>query len=156
MARARSAHTRPSAPSATPATGSGRPGLSISAGDRAMPNSSFQGAIWLAFATKVELTHPPEHGRVDVFGHARFPRHPRQQVAVGKLNEALEIGKLVVAQLPHCRISKTAHDQIHLAHAPMPASKQEFAATQIKTVARAFSHQWPPTPKARTGRVDVI
>jgi hypothetical protein len=47
----------------------------------------------------VELAHPPEHGRVDIFGHVRLPRDPGEQVAVRKLDQALEVGKLRIAQL---------------------------------------------------------
>src|SRR5262245_31448617 len=148
-ARARSAQTRPSAPSATPVTANGRPGSSISAGERAMPNSSFQRAISLrpyadqflsVLAAMMKVAHPPEHSRVDILGHAHFPRDPREQIAIRKLDQALEIGELHIAQLRQRKIGEAAHNQVHLAHAAMPASKQELTAAQIKTVAAALRH----------------
>src|SRR5262249_35765308 len=90
-------------------------------------------------------------------GHLRLAGDPGEQLAIRQLDQLLELGQLVRAEILDRDIGEAAHDQVHLPHAPMPGAEQELAPAHIQSVARtcrAGHRSLGPraTPKARTGR----
>ena len=126
MARARSAMTRPSAPSAMPASVSGRPGLSRVAGDwaeilRWRRHRSLLGA-------RVKGLELAQHGGVVVAGMSRLAADPGIEVGIRHFDQPLEIVQRRLVECVDMGIGKAADDQIGLAHAAPPGPEQKLLA----------------------------
>src|ERR1700682_5177640 len=87
-ARARSATTMPLAPSATPASVSGRPGCSSSAGDRAMP------ALPPRARAEGKGAQLPQQRRVEAGRDLPLADDPGKQLRVGDVDQPLELVEL--------------------------------------------------------------
>src|SRR5664280_3751871 len=137
MARARSASTSPSAPSATCASVSGWPACNNAAGDLAI----------------MEIAQAAEHRGVDLGGRRLRAVHPGENLLVGNLEPGLVFIELGVAQLRDMRVGKAAEHQIHLANAAMPGAEQQPPPARVQPIARNLGsgHRVAPTPKTRTG-----
>lgn len=143
IARTRSLITRPSAPSATLASVSGRPGLSCSAGERA----TFSPFV----ASKLEVAQTAEQCAVVVRGR-HSARNPGIEHVVGNIAEPLEFIEFGGRQVRDRGICKPPHDQIHLAHAPMPRAVQQPPSAGIKSVARTCASCHDSSKRQKPGR----
>src|SRR6266511_2912515 len=144
-ARARSARTRPSAPSGTPVSVSGFPRMRRSAGELGIARLCRVARI------EMEVAQPPQKRRVVVCRHCVFAGNPGIEVRVGHLDEALVFRQLGIAQTVDPGVGKPAHDQVHLADAAMPGAKQQLAPPVIAPVRGFAASGHRPTPIARTG-----
>src|ERR1035437_9619789 len=137
MARARSASTSPSAPSATCASVSGWPACNNAAVDLAI----------------MEIAQAAEQRGVDLGGRQLRAVHPGENLLVGNLEPGLVFIELGVAQLRDMRIGKAAEHQIHLANAAVPGAEQQPPPARVQPIARNIGsgHRVAPTPKTRTG-----
>src|SRR5262245_58660478 len=123
-ARARSAMTRPSAPSATLDSVSGRPATSCSAGERAI--------VSLA---AMERAQPAEHHAVISVGNLTRAGHPGIDVRVGRVRQVFELGELDVAHVDNAGVGEAVHDQVHLAGAAMPRPVEQPSSTLVQPLA---------------------
>src|SRR5471032_660811 len=120
MARARSASTSPSAPSATCAKVSGWPACNNAAGDLAIK----------------EFAQAAEQRGVDLGGRRLRAVHPGEYLLVGNLEPGLVLIELGVAQFRDMRVGKAAKHQVHLANAAMPGAEQQPLAAHVQPITR--------------------
>src|SRR5579875_1465589 len=143
-ARARSASTRPSAPSATCASVRTLPGWRDCAGERTIMGSLERrtGAV--------EITEATEHRRVDHRRHGLRSVHPGEKLLVGNVEPGLQHVEFVLAQVLESGIGKPAQHEIHLADAAMSAAEKQPTPACVQTFTRQIAQRRSPTPKTRT------
>ena len=145
-ARARSAMTSPSAPSATLASVSGRPAASDAAGDFAIRRHPAKWKSRRRRSIAVSLTG----------GTALTPVSQARRSLSSASNRRSNSSSSASLNAPICSVGKAAHDQVRLARAAMPGAEQNLAPARIQAFARsgAAGHRFLGecvTPKTRTG-----
>src|SRR5687768_12269154 len=85
----------------------------------------------------VEGVEAPEQGRVVIRGRLDLACDPAEEIAVGHLDQALELGEVLLGKLPDLRIGKPAHDEVHLPHAPVPGTVEDLPAANVEAGAAA-------------------
>ena len=128
-ARARSAMTSPSAPSATPASVSGRPATSMAAGDVAISRLRRR-------LMKARRACGTAACRIPA-GTPSSPMHPGEQVVIRHLEQPLEIVEFGLAEVRDRGVGEAAEDQVGLAHAAMPGAEQHLAPPRVQAFARS-------------------
>src|SRR5450631_3225113 len=137
MARARSANTSPSAPSATCASVSGWPACNKVAGDLAI----------------MEIAQAAEQRGIDLGGRRLRAVHPGEHLLVGNLEPGLVLIELGVAQFRDMRVGEAAEHQVHLANAAMPGAEQQPLAARVQSIARNLgSGHHLPLQRQKPGR----
>ena len=148
MARARSASTRPSAPSATCDSVSGRPARSRSAGDFAVVAHDL--CPWKA---RKRL----KQRRVDVGRHRFGSVHPGEQSAGRGFRANARVRPVRRRSARPDARRQNGRAQIHLTDAAMPAAEQQPPAPFVQAVDSKFrSTAAPKRQKPGRGRVRVI
>ncbi len=69
----------------------------------------------------------------------------------GHLHQRLEIGEIVVAELPYMGIGEAAENEVHLAHAAAPGAKERPPPARVEIVAGTRAAGHAVSPDARQG-----
>ncbi len=105
--------------------------------------------------------------RVERRRNWRFAGDPRQQLGIGRIEQALEFVEFGLAHRRQIRVGETAHDEIHLAHSAPPGAKQHAPPPRVEPGARErvarhrnplrrTSLSGPPSPGLIAGRRAIV
>src|SRR5262249_48645855 len=95
-------------------------------------------AIWpLPSYPEMKVTHAPKHRGVVLSRHWRHARHPRQQIALDRLEQMLVLVEFGVVETLDMDVGEAAHDQIRLPRAAMPGPEQQTPPAGVEAVARS-------------------
>ena len=83
----------------------------------------------------MEGAEPPQQLTILGSGDFRLPGDPGIELGVGKLDQPLVVVQVPLAQLGDMGVGESTHDQVHLAIAAMPGSKEDPAPSRIEPIA---------------------
>lgn len=85
----------------------------------------------------VKIDNQLENARA-VFGeHINLADQPAEKQVIRNLQQRLEVGEIVIAEVRYVGIRKRPEKQVDLPHAPVPSAKKRPAAARIEALAGA-------------------